>query len=143
LNIDFSSFKIAGGVLLFLISMEMLFGYKTRTEMTHNEQAEAEDRENVAIAPLAIPLITGPGAITTGIVLFSQARTPWAGVEFVLAAAAAFLVSYLLLLQSEKISKWIGVIGLKVITRVMGLLLMSLAVQFVISGLKESALLLV
>ncbi len=135
LNIEFSSFKIAGGILLFLISMEMLFGYKTRTEMTTHEQADAEDRENVTISPLAIPLITGPGAITTGIVLFSRADGVLQIMEFVGAVIIAFLLSFFLLMQAERIARLLGVVGLKVITRVMGLLLMALAVQFVLHGL--------
>lgn len=141
LNIDFFSFKIAGGILLFLIALEMLFGFKTRTEITPSEQQQAEEKENLAITPMAIPLITGPGAITTGIVLFSRAGSTTQIVEFVLASLAAFLLGYFLLTKSEKIFKLMGPIGMKIITRIMGLLLMSLAIQFVITGIKESALL--
>ena len=119
----------------------MLFGYKTRTEITQGEQEEAEERENVTITPLAIPLITGPGAITTGIVLFSRATGIFDYMLFFVAIIIAFLLSYFLLLQSEKISRWLGVTGLKVITRIMGMLLMALSVQFVINGLQLSGLL--
>lgn len=141
LGIQFSSFKIAGGILLFLISMEMLFGYKTRTEMTEDEHDSAEEKENVAITPLAIPLIAGPGAITTGIVLLSKAVGVSQLAEFVIGAAGAFLLSYLMLRHSDPVRNVLGPIGLKVLTRIMGLLLMSLAIQFVINGIREAGLL--
>lgn len=141
LNIEFFSFKIAGGILLFIISLEMLFGFKTRTEITSAEKVSAEEKEDISITPLAIPLITGPGAITTGIVLFSRAQTSFQIMEFALASLAAFAAGYVLLTKSEKITKAFGLIGMKIATRVMGLLLMALAVQFVVNGIKESALL--
>ncbi len=140
LNIDFSSFKIAGGILLGIISIEMLLGLKTRTELTQSEQEQAEEKENLAITPMAIPLITGPGAITTGVVLFSRAATTLQIMEFVAASLIAFALGYVLLMQSERITRVFGVIGMKIATRVMGLLLMSLAVQFIINGLRESGL---
>lgn len=141
LNIQLSSFKIAGGILLLLISLEMLFGFKTRTEITEKEQEQAEEKENLAITPLAIPLITGPGAITAGIVLFSRAQSAVQVFEFTIASIAAFVLGLILMLSSEKITKIFGPIGMKIATRIMGLLLMSLAVQFIINGIRESGLL--
>ena len=140
LAIELFSFKIAGGLLLMVISFEMLFGIKTRTEMTPNEQQTAEEKDDLAITPLAIPLITGPGAITTGIVLFSRTRTNFQAFEFAIASIAAFALGYILFTQSDRITKIFGVIGMKIATRVMGLLLMSLAVQFVVNGVKESGI---
>jgi multiple antibiotic resistance protein len=140
MNVEFFSFKIAGGLLLLIIAGEMLLGFKTRTEITTSEQEQAEEKENLTITPLAIPLITGPGAITTGIVLFSKATTTWNIIAFVAAATLAFILNYILLSQGERISRLLSPVGMKIITRIMGLLLMSLAVQFVITGLKESGL---
>lgn len=138
LNIEFFSFKIAGGILLMIISIEMLLGLKTRTELTPTEREQAEDKENIAITPMAIPLITGPGAITTGIVLFSRAQTPLLAAEFVVASSAAFFAGLIMVLQSEKITKLFGPIGLKLVTRIMGLLMLSLSVQFILNGIKEA-----
>src|SRR5665648_547034 len=73
IGIEMYSFRIAGGVLLFIISIEMLFGNRSRTETSSQEQDDALKRDDVAISPLAIPLMTGPGAITTGIMLFNTA----------------------------------------------------------------------
>lgn len=141
LNISLSSFKMAAGFLLFVIALEMLLGFHTRTEITPNEQEQAEEKENVAITPLAVPLITGPGAIITGIVLFSRAVSTELQALFVAGAVAAFAAGLVLFWQAERISKIVGPIGLKVTTRIMGLLLMSLAVQFMVNGIKESGLL--
>jgi multiple antibiotic resistance protein len=140
MSIDFFSFKIAGGLLLLVIGGEMLLGFKTRTEITPSEQEAAEAKENLAITPLGIPLITGPGAITTGIVLLSKAQGSFQIIEFVAASLLAFLLGFFLFLQSERLFKHLGPIGMKIITRIMGLLLMSLAIQFILTGLKESGL---
>lgn len=140
LDIELFSFKIAGGLLLMVISFEMLFGIKTRTELTPPEQQTAEEKDDLAITPLAIPLITGPGAIITGIVLFSRTRTNFQVIEFAIASIVAFALGYFLFTQSDRITKIFGVIGMKIATRVMGLLLMSLAVQFIVNGVKESGI---
>lgn len=140
LQIEFFSFKIAGGLLLLVIAGEMLLGFKTRTEITPSEQEQAEEKENVAVTPMGIPLITGPGAITTGVVLLSKAQGNFEMIQFVIASALALLLTSILLLQSERITKFFSPIGMKIVTRIMGLLLMSLAVQFIITGLKESGL---
>lgn len=138
LGIEVFSFKIAGGILLFLIALEMLFGFKTRTELTVKEQESAELQDDLAVTPLAIPLITGPGAITTGIVLASRVGGVGQLFEFAVASVAAFLLSYVLLIQSKKVSEFLGLTGMKVVTRIMGLLLMAIAVQFVLNGLNEA-----
>ena len=138
LGIQIFSFKIAGGILLSLISLEMLFGFKTRTELTDKEQESAELQDSLAVTPLAIPLITGPGAITTGIVLASRAQGAGELSAFVIGSTAAFVLSYLLLMQSKKISEIFGLTGMKVITRIMGLLLLAIAIQFVLTGLNEA-----
>ena len=121
-----------------LISLEMLFGFKTRTELTEKEMESAERQDSLAVTPLAIPLITGPGAITTGIVLASRVQSAGQLSAFVIGSTAAFVLSYLLLMQSKKISEIFGLTGMKVITRIMGLLLLAIAIQFVLTGLNEA-----
>ncbi len=140
LGIDLFSLKIAGGFLLFTIGLEMIYGFKTRTETSPNEQEEAEEKENLAITPLGIPLITGPGAIITGIVLFARATTPLLQAQFTIATVLAFALGLIIFLQAEQISNRFGKIGMKVSTRIMGLLLMALAVQFVINGIKDAGI---
>jgi multiple antibiotic resistance protein len=128
--------RIAGGVLLFIIGIEMLYGRVSRTETTEKEEEEAAEKEDVSITPLAIPLLAGPGAITV-VMLFSG--TGKGGVMGALLVILALLLvlasSWLLLSASETIMEVMGTLGIRVTARVMGLLLIFMASQFVIDGL--------
>lgn len=137
LNINLYSFSIAGGILLSIVSMEMLFGHKTRTEY-HEEKDRKEELENITIVPLAIPLHTGPASIVTGMIMFGKADDVILRSIFVLSTICVYLASMLILLKSGSIFKIFKPLGMKVITRVMGLILLTLAVQFVINGIKEA-----
>ncbi|MFH1255733.1 MAG: MarC family protein [Candidatus Diapherotrites archaeon] len=142
MRISMYSFMIAGGILLFIISIEMLFGLRTRTETSSEEQRSAMDKENIAVTPLAVPLLTGPGAITTAMVVFSQAKTPALAGEFLIAAIGVFLISYVILLRGRKVFSLLGTTGSKTITRIMGLLLAAIAVEFVLNGVSQAAMVL-
>jgi len=135
LNIDMFSFKIAGGILLMIISIEMLFGKKTRTESSEDME---ERKHDLTVTPLAIPLLTGPGALTTGIVLLNSAQSLPDPEEKTLLLIASillsFFTSYWLLIKARRVAKYFGKTGTRVIVRVMGLLLLSIAVQFIIEG---------
>lgn len=137
LDIKLYSFSIAGGILLSIVAMEMLFGYKTRTEY-HEEKDRKEEKENITIVPLAIPLHTGPASIVTGMIMFGNASTLILKAIFVLSTICVYLVSMLILIKSGSIFKIFKPLGMKVITRVMGLILLTLAVQFVINGIREA-----
>lgn len=136
LNIQLYSFSIAGGILLSIVAMEMLFGRKTRTE--YHETEQDEEKENITIVPLAIPLHTGPASIVTGMILFGKTGTWGLKSVFVIATICVYLVSMLILLKSDFIFRVFKPLGMKVITRVMGLILLTLAVQFVVNGIKEA-----
>ena len=136
LNIQFYSFSITGGILLSIVAMEMLFGRKTRTEYQETEQDE--EKEDITVVPLAIPLHTGPASIVTGMILFGKAETWGLKSVFVIATICVYLVSMLILLKSDFIFRVFKPLGMKVITRVMGLILLTLAVQFVVNGIKEA-----
>ncbi len=138
LGVEVYSFKVAGGILLFIISLEMLFGRRTATETSAEEEIEARRREDVVATPLAVPFLTGPGAITTGIVLFNSASGFGELATLVAVILLVFLSSYIILSRSERIYSILGEIGTKVITRIMGLVLAALAVQFVIGGIIEA-----
>ncbi len=135
LHIKLYSFEIAGGILLFLIAGEMLLGRKTETEFSDNEREKALQMEDVAVFPLAMPLITGPGAMTTAIVLASQAASPELALEFLAAVVLAFGSAYFILSRGAALQQRVPHLALKAFTRVMGLLLAALAVQLVINGL--------
>lgn len=136
LNIKLYSFSIAGGILLSIVAMEMLFGRKSRTE--YQEKEQEEEKENITIVPLAIPLHTGPAAIITGMIIFGRADTLVLKGVFVLATVCVYLASMLILFKSGIIIKIFKPLGMKVITRVMGLILLTLAVQFVVNGIREA-----
>lgn len=135
LGIEMYSFRIAGGILLFIISLEMLFGRRTKTKIT--EEEEEEWREDIAVTPLAVPLLTGPGAITSGIVLYSSAQTLAQKTMLIVAIMAVFFVAYLILKNSKKVFEFLGNTGNKVISRIMGILLAAISVQFVVDGVIE------
>lgn len=136
LNIQLYSFSIAGGILLSIVAMEMLFGRKTRTE--YQEKEQEEEKENITVVPLAIPLHTGPASIITGMILYGKADFLLLKVIFIFAAVLVYFISLVILLKSDLIFKIFKPLGMKVITRVMGLILLTLAVQFVVNGIKEA-----
>lgn len=139
MGIEMYSFRIAGGILLFIISIEMLFGKRSRTKSSAMEEDEARYRDDVVVTPLAIPLLTGPGAITTGIVLFNSAGGLEGQILLLLSIVLVFLASYIIISRSEQVFEALGYTGTRVIVRIMGLLLAAIAVQFIINGIGEAA----
>jgi len=138
LGIEMYSFRIAGGFLLFIISLEMLFGMRPSTKSTAKEEEEAIHKEDVAVTPLAIPLLTGPGAITTSIVLFNTAEEVTDQALLFVSIILVYLVSYYILSRSDKAFEILGYTGTMVIVRIMGLLLAAISVQFIIAGIEEA-----
>ncbi|NOQ37501.1 NAAT family transporter [archaeon] len=137
LDISLYSFKIAGGILLGMISLQMIFGQKQKTKHTSEEEDEWETMENLAITPLAIPLMTGPGAITTGILLYSSAVSAEQKIFVILAVVIACMLAYVIFRSSDRIFNLLGTTGTKVITRLMGLILLAIAVQYVTGGIYD------
>jgi len=128
-SITLDSFRIAGGIALLIIGLRMLFP---------SEQKQKQDvkKDMIEIVPLAIPMTSGPGAISTVVVLAGQVSGLWQ--EFVLWGAifAACAINFLVLRFSGRIYKYVGEEGLSAITRVMGLLVCAIGVQFMVNGLK-------
>ncbi len=137
LGVSLYSFKIAGGILLGMISLQMIFGQKQKTKHTPEEENEWETMENLAITPLAIPLMTGPGAITTGILLYSSAVSAEQKIFVILAVVIACMLAYVIFRSSERIFSILGTTGSKVITRLMGLILLAIAVQYITGGIYD------
>lgn len=138
LGVELYALRIAGGVLLFGIALEMLYGRRSRTEYSEAEEEEALQAERIAASPLAVPLITGPGAVSTGILLSDSAPALLDKGLLLAAIAAAFVASYLLLVRAPPLFARLGVTGTTVVTRIMGLLLASVAVQFIATGVREA-----
>lgn len=134
LGISVEALRIAGGILLFMIALDMVFA-RFRRE-TRAEEAEARSREDISVFPLAIPLIAGPGALATMLILGSEAGGDAAAYAVVLVSAVLVLVAaYAFLRLSGRITRLLRQTGVNVVTRVLGLVLAALAVQYVVDGL--------
>jgi multiple antibiotic resistance protein len=137
-GITLEAFRIAGGILLFGIGMEMVYAKTSRTKLTATEKYESRYVEDVAMMPLAIPMIAGPGAITTTIVLMNEAITitPVAiGIVFS-SIIISIAITYFMMRNSDYIIKKIGQREYRAINRLLGMLLIAIAVQFVINGIR-------
>ncbi len=130
------AFEIAGGVLLFGVAFEMLNGERPRTKMTESERTETLEREDVGVIPLGIPLLAGPGAITTVMIYMSHPVADPIDKMFIFAGIlVAVLTTFFLMHYADRIFRRIGRTGTKAIGRIMGLLLAAIAVQFIINGI--------
>jgi multiple antibiotic resistance protein len=133
-GITIDAFRIAGGIIFFGIGMDMLQAKRSRVKATEEEEREATTKEEVGITPLGIPMITGPGAITTVMVLMTQAPT-LPRVAVVLGSVVLVLgICWLSLAAAPRLIGFFGQTGLNVMTRIMGLLVTVIAVQFIVDG---------
>ena len=133
-GVTLGAFRVAGGVVLLITALDMLRARQSETRTSPEEAQEATGKEDVAIVPLAIPLLAGPGAIATVMVLMSRAS----GITSVVAVVASILVtmaaSYFLLRGASLVQRVLGQSGVAIFQRVMGLLLAAIAVQFIAEG---------
>jgi multiple antibiotic resistance protein len=136
LGITLAAFRVAGGLILWLVALDMLRAQRS-TQESREELAEGEAKDDVALTPLAIPILAGPGAISTAMVLASQARSLADSAVVYGAILLTALVSYLTLCLGERLLGFLGHTGIRVLTRIMGLLLAALATQFILTGLNE------
>ena len=137
IGISMSAFRIAGGILLFITALDMLF--ERRTQRREGQQAEPD--HDPSVFPLATPLIAGPGAIATMILLVGQSGPGWVGTVWVIGLLALMiLATFAFLLASSMLERLLGRTGVIVITRLLGMLLAALSVQFVIDGVLQSGL---
>lgn len=133
LAISMDAFRVAGGVLLFRIAVDMVLAQHERE--TKEEEEEARSRSDIGVFPLAIPLIAGPGALATVMILAGEARPVRFGLVVLLLMTGAVLgLGYLAFRVSEGLSRMLGQTGVNVVTRVLGVLLAALAVQYVADG---------
>ncbi|HEY4184803.1 MAG TPA: MarC family protein [Polyangia bacterium] len=135
LGISLGAFRIAGGLLLFLLAVDMLRAQRSRQRTSPEEEAEGTERPDVSIFPLAIPILAGPGATSTVMVLVSRAERAWQYAVVFAAIAITQLVSFGVLRGAVRVQKRLGRTGMNVIQRVMGLILAATAVQFVVDGI--------
>jgi multiple antibiotic resistance protein len=139
LGIGIPAMRVAGGILLFLLAIDMIFARQSGLRSTtRSEQHEAEHKEDISVFPLAFPLIAGPGALTTVLLMASASAEPaiFAGMITILLVVLA--LTLLTLIFASNIARVLGETGTNVISRLLGLILAALAVQYVIDGIKAS-----
>ena len=136
-GITLPAFQIAGSLLLLLIALDMLRARRSTMKETAEEKEAGLTKEDIAITPLAVPMLAGPGAITTTILLRNRADSFVQVVGLLLCIIAVCFVSYIILKLAAKGSRWISPIAMKITIRLMGLLLSAVAVQFILNALKD------
>jgi multiple antibiotic resistance protein len=136
-GITLPAFRIAGGFILWLVAMDMLRGQRT-TQETPAEIVEGQEKDDVALTPLAVPMLAGPGAISTVMVLAGQARGMSQSVVVYGSIALTAAASWLSLRLGDRLMARLGRTGIRIVTRLMGLLLAAVAVQFVITGVRDA-----
>lgn len=137
-SISFSGFRIAGGLLLITMAFNMLNVRQGRARHTAEEDQEAIESDSVAIVPLAIPLLAGPGAISTAILFSSQTHGAFEKAMLISACILAACIVWISLRLAPEISERLGRTGMNIFTRIMGLILVAISIEFILGGLKTS-----
>lgn len=141
-GVTIEAFRIVAGLLLLKIAFDMMEAKPARVRHTPEEDAEGAQRQDIAIIPLAIPLLSGPGSISSVIALTGQVakspKVPPAFALLLLAIALNALIAFIVLRSATAVSRLLKESGMRIFTRVMGLILAAIAVQFVLTGIKEA-----
>jgi multiple antibiotic resistance protein len=136
-GITLPAFRIAGGVILLLIGLDMLQAKRSHTQEVPAETQEGVEKEDASVIPLGIPMLAGPGTISTVMVLMSQPGEWWHVIVVFLSIAVTSLLSFVVLSGADRVAKILGETGIRILMRMMGLLLVAIAVQFVINGMMD------
>jgi multiple antibiotic resistance protein len=136
-GITLPAFEIAGGIILLLIGLDMLNAKRSATQEASGETEEAASKEDAGIVPLGIPMLAGPGSITSVMVLVGQAQTGWQMAAILGAIAVTAAICYLVLGNSDRVARALGDTGIRILVRIMGLLLVALAVQYFVNGMAD------
>ncbi|HEY1874861.1 MAG TPA: MarC family protein [Steroidobacteraceae bacterium] len=141
MGISLEAFRIFGGLLLFLLALEMVFARESGTRTSSSEAAESRRRADISVFPLAFPFIAGPGALATILLWFGPVRLtdqPALFGAYLIAVLLVLLIALVLMLLAEPLMRVIGVTGANVASRLLGVILGALAVQFVLDGLRQA-----
>jgi len=138
-GVTLPAFRIAGGFILWLVAMDMLRAKRSTQEGTE-ELMEGQQKDDVGITPLGIPMLAGPGAMSTVMVLGAQATEPMSKLIVHASIVVTMLISWMLLRVGDRVFSRLGGSGIRVATRIMGLLLAAVAVQFVIGGAQQAGI---
>ncbi|MEC7902510.1 MAG: NAAT family transporter [Candidatus Neomarinimicrobiota bacterium] len=135
-GITVEAFQIMGGIIFFRSGLRMLDAQVGRSRTTQSERDEFKDSDELAISPIGVPLITGPGAITGVVILSGKGSSDFSIITLLFAVIITMTLFYWILRAGNVLAKRIGITGMRVIERMMGLILMVIAVQFIINGLE-------
>jgi MarC family membrane protein len=136
-SITLPAFKIAGGIILLLIGIDMLQAKRSATNEVPGETQEGVEKEDVGVIPLGIPMLAGPGSISTVMVLIAETGHWWRAIPVFASIALTALLSYWVLAGADRVRSYLGETGIRIMMRFMGLLLVAVAVQFVLNGLGD------
>lgn len=136
-GITIPAFEICGGIILLLIGLDMLEAKRSPTQETPGEAQAASSKEDVGIVPMGIPMLAGPGAITSVMVLVGQVQAAWQMVAVLGAIAITAGICFVVLGSATRVAKLLGDTGIRILVRIMGLLLVALAVQYFVNGLQD------
>jgi len=138
-GITLPAFEIAGGVILLLIGLDMLEAKRSPTQESSGETAEAASKDDVGIVPLGIPMLAGPGAITSVMVLVGQVPGLWSWEMGAIVGSIAITaaICYVVLGSAARVARLMGETGIRILVRIMGLLLVALAVQYFVNGMAD------
>jgi multiple antibiotic resistance protein len=134
-GITLPAFRIAGGLIMILIGLDMVQARRSQTKETASDTQQAMEKEDVGIIPLGVPMLAGPGSISTVMALMAQSASWQHSVVIIVVVALTSIVSYWILAAADRVGRRMGDTGIRILTRFMGLLLMAIAVQFILSGL--------
>ncbi|HWI56765.1 MAG TPA: MarC family protein [Bacillota bacterium] len=137
LGITMPAFQVAASIVLLLVALDMLRAQRSRVQETSEETAAGAEKTDIAVAPLAIPMLAGPGAISTAILLHTQAANFYQEIALYICIVAVSLITYLILRFSAHGAQWLSPIAMNVTARIMGLLLAAVAIQFMLNALRD------
>lgn len=136
-GITLPAFEIAGGVILLLIGLDMLEAKRSATQEASGDTEAAASKEDAGIVPLGIPMLAGPGAIASVMVLVGQAQTRWQMAAILGSIFITAAICYFVLGNSDRVARALGETGIRILVRIMGLLLVALAVQYFVNGMAD------
>src|SRR5712692_10482668 len=136
-GVTLSAFRIAGGILLLITSLDMLRGRTSQTKTSPEEEKEGAQKDDVAVVPLAMPLLAGPGAIATVMVLMSKGKGIASAIPVLVSVLLTFVASYYVLRSASIVQRVLGQSGVAILQRLMGLILAAIAVQFIADGSRD------
>lgn len=136
-GISLGAFRVAGGILLLLVAMDMLHGKHSPTKTTPEDRAAAAEKEQIGVSPMGVPQLAGPGAIATVILLPGEPREIWRVVPVVVAIVVVLAITYGMLCSADRLQKHLGQAGTRVVTKIMGLLIAAVAIQFIALGIRD------